>query len=165
MHIEYRINESDYRNAHMLAQRKRSNFSALEYYTPYLFAIVWVGGSVVPGLFVDEQLDLLLTLGVLPIFMGFLWMRRKRLRREYAKQKNLQLLQQLDLDASGLRLVTSLDTTRSAWSLYSKFAEDKECFILFHKDDHGFIPISKDHLTILQVDELRALLLSRLPNK
>jgi hypothetical protein len=165
MHIEYRINERDYRSSATLALRKRSNFSALDFYTPYLFAIVWVGGSVIPSLFVEQPPDLLLTLGVLPIFVGFLWLRRKRLRREYGKLKNFHLLQTLDLDAAGLRLVTSQETTRSAWKLYSKFAEDKECFILFHRDDHGFIPIAKDHLTHLQVDELRALLESRLSSK
>ncbi len=82
MHIEYRVTEKDYRLRRMLAMRKRSTMSAVEYYVPYLFAILWVAASLIPAyLHPDEDLDLLLTLGIVPIIMGFLVLRRKTIKR------------------------------------------------------------------------------------
>jgi len=164
MHIEYRVSEKEYRSAALLAMRKRSHMSSLEYYGPHIFAIIWLSTSVVPALFNPGlDLDLLLTLGVLPIVLGFLALRRKRILREYKKLKTLQLLQTLDLDATGLRLVTTAGTSRSAWQVYSKFVEDKTIFLVFQLGNHLFFPIPKSYLTVGQTDELRALLSARLP--
>jgi len=166
MHIEFRISERDYRAAAMLALRKRSSFSGLDYYGPYIFAIVWLATSIIPSyIHPDFDLDLVLTLGVLPIVMGFLSLRRKHMRRDYAKAKQFHLLQMLDLDAAGLRLVTTAGTTRSAWQVYTKFAEDPKSFILFMTGSNAFLPIPKGELTEGQIDELRALLTARLPDK
>ena len=166
MHIEYRINESDFLAASKLALRKRSGWSALDYYFPHIFCVLWLAGSVIPSPFNDYlkgDIDLLLTLGVFPIFMGLLVLRRGGMKKEYLKQKALHLHQALDLDATGLRLVTTDGTARSAWDLYSKFVEDKDSFVLFNKADHGIVPIPKHHLTPIQVDELHDLLTARLP--
>jgi hypothetical protein len=168
MHIEYRVNESDFLSASMLALRKRSSWSALDYYFPHIFCVLWLAGSVIPSPFnnyLQEPVDLLLTLGVFPIFMGLLVLRRGSLRKEYKKQKNLQLHQVLDLDATGLRLTTTAGVSRASWDTYSKFVEDKDSFILYQKADHGIVPIPKHHLTDPQCDELRALLVARLPSK
>ena len=165
MHIEYRVTEKEYRTAAMLAMRKRSHMSSLEYYGPHIFAIVWLSTSVVPALFNPNlDLDLLLTLGVLPIVLGFLMLRRKRILREYKKLKSLHLLQTLDLDATGLRLITSAGTSRSAWQVYSKFVDDKTMFLIFQLGDHLFFSIPKSYLTMAQTDELRTLLSARLPS-
>lgn len=164
MHIEYRITERDFRAATLLAMRKRSTTSSVEYYGPYIFAIVWVATSLIPAyIHPDMDLDLLLTLGVLPIIMGFLVLRRKTMKKEFKKAKNFHLLQVLDLDSNGLRLVTTAGTTRSAWKIYERFMEDEKSFILLFKDSMAILPIPKGELTFPQIDELRALLSARLP--
>jgi hypothetical protein len=96
--------------------------------------------------------------------MGLIVLRRRRLKQDYKRMKNLQLHQALDLDSNGLRLTTTAGVSRSSWDMYSKFIEDKSSFILYHKSDHGIIPIPKDHLTEAQADELRNLLKARLPS-
>ncbi len=163
MHIEYRISEKSYRIAAMLAMRKRSGMSSLDYYGPYIFCIVWLAASLIPAwLDPNAELDLLLTLGVLPIVLGFLAMRRKRIKQEFAKLKAFHLLQALDLDAAGLRLVTTAGTSRSSWQVYSKFAEDAASFVLYIQGNLSFLPIPKNELTMTQIDELRSLLDARL---
>jgi hypothetical protein len=165
MHIEYRITEKSYRAAAMLAMRKRSTMSTVDYYGPYIFCIVWLAAALVPALLdPNAELDLLLTLGVLPIILGFLALRRKRMRYEYSKLKSFHLLQALDLDAAGLRLITTAGTSRSAWQVYTKFVEDKTSFILYVQGSETFVPIPKGELTLAQIDELRALLAARLPH-
>ena len=165
MHIEYRITDKDYRSAAMLAMRKRSSMSAVEYYGPYLFAILWLAVSIIPAyLHPNEELDLLLTLGIVPVIMGFSTMRRKRFKVEYKKLKMFHLLQVLDLDSNGLRLVTTVGTSRSAWNVYDRFAEDQKSFILFVAGSTAIMPIPKGELTITQVDELRTMLAARFPD-
>lgn len=163
MHIEYRITEKDYKAAALLAMRKRTSLSSLDFYGPYAFGIVWVAAILLPAyLHPDQDVDLLLTLGVVPILMGFIALRRKRIRREYEKAKQFHLLHQLDLDATGLRLITSAGTTRSAWTVYNRFVEDAKTFLLFLEANTTFFPIPKTELTIAQIDELRSLLSARL---
>jgi hypothetical protein len=166
MHVEFRITENEYRAAAQLAQRKRSSMSAFDYYLPYLFTVIWLGASVIPtplNGYLEQPVDMLLMLGVIPIFLGFLFMRKKAMREEYRKLKQFHLHQVLDLDMNGLRLVTTAGTTRSAWDTYLKFAEDKKSFVLYRKQDESILPIPKSHLTIPQVDELHNLLKARLP--
>ena len=166
MHIEYRVSERDYQNAATLANRKRSNLSALEHFWPYIFAVVWILIPFLPNSISGsggETDDLYFELGVIPVFILLLYGRRLQLRREYRKMANLKLLQQLDLDASGLRLATSLITTRTAWTVYHKYAENENVFILYLDGNQGFVPIIKSFLTALQIDELRALLQANLP--
>jgi hypothetical protein len=163
MHIEYRVNESDFVSASMLALRKRSNWSALDYYFPHIFCVLWLAGNVIESVVhPDTEIDLLLTLGVFPIFMGLVVLRRRRLKQDYKKMKNLQLHQELDLDSNGLRLITTDGVARSSWDLYTKFVEDKNSFILYHKLDNGVLIVPKHHLTEGQCDELRNLLIARL---
>ena len=166
MHIQFFINERDYRSAALLAMRKRSNLSSLDYYGPYIVAVVWIAASVFPNLLngnPEELVDLLLTFGVIPLVMGILMMRRKNFKREFSKLRNLHPLQALDIDGIGFRLVTNDTTVRTDWKLYSKFAEDKECFVLFQAGSILFLPIPKSNLTIPQVDELHSLLGAHLP--
>jgi hypothetical protein len=163
MHIEYRVNEGDFVGASMLALRKRSNWSALDYYFPHIFCVLWLGGNVIESfIHPDAEIDLLLTLGVFPIFMGLVVLRRRRLKQDYKKMKNLQLHQELDLDSNGLRLITTDGVARSGWEMYTKFVEDKASFILYHRLDNGILIIPKQHLTEGQSDELRNLLKARL---
>ena len=167
MHVEFRITENEYRAAAQLAQRKRSSMSAFDYYLPHLFTVIWLAGSVIPtplNGYLEQPVDMLLMLGVIPIFLGFLFMRKKAMREEYRKLKQFHLHQVLDLDMNGLRLVTTAGTTRSAWDTYLKFAEDKKSFVLYRKQDESILPIPKNHLTVPQVDELHNLLAARLPS-
>jgi hypothetical protein len=166
MHIEFRISEKDYRAATMLAMRKRSTSSSLDYYGPYIFGVIWIAAAVIPSPlngYLKDQIDSLMTFGVVPIVVGFLAMRRKGIKRDYAKLKSFQLLQILDLDSTGLRLVTTAGVTRSSWKIYSKFAEDAKTFVIYLQESHDFLPIPKGELTLAQIDELRALLAARLP--
>lgn len=163
MHIEYRVSESDFVSASMLALRKRSNWSALDYYFPHIFCVLWLGGNVIQSyMYPDMEVDLLLTLGVFPIFLGLIVLRRRRLKQDYKKMKNLKLHQALDLDSNGLRLTTTDGVARSSWDMYTKFEEDKTSVILYQKLDHGLLIIPKHHLTEGQSDELRNLLKARL---
>lgn len=161
MHIEYRVSEGDYRNATTLANKKRSNLSALEHFWPYLFVIVWLSIGFLPASISGssgEDVDMYFALGVIPIWIIFLYMRKLQFRREYAKLPNLKLLQALDLDSNGLRLVTTAATTRTSWDLYNKFAEDQHAFVLYMDGGHNFLPITKSYMNTLQIDELRTLL-------
>ena len=165
MHIEYRVDKRDYISASTLANRKRSNLSALEHFWPYVFCIVWIAIGWLPGGGNDlnNPDDLYFELGGIPIFIIFLWMRRANLKREYAKLSQYRLLHALDLDANGLRLATTTGIARSSWDLYEKFAENDDVFILYETGKHTFVPISKSHLAPLQIDELRTLLSAYLP--
>jgi hypothetical protein len=166
MHIEYRITERDFRDATMLSQRKGSALSALDYYLPYIFAIIWLAVATIPAYFHPEaDLDLLLTLGILPIVLGLVLLRRKHMRVEYEKLRNYHLHQELDIDTLGFRLTTTQGVTRSAWQVYSCFCEDKSSFILFENGNHKFYPIPKAHLSEPECDELRTLLEARLPRQ
>jgi hypothetical protein len=168
MHIEFRVSEKDYRNAALLAMRSRSSLSTLDYYGPYIFGIVWIAANIIPSPlnnYLQDQADLLMTFGVVPIVIGFLSIRRKKIKQDYAKLKDLHLLQVLDLDASGLRLVTSAAVARSAWTIYRKFIEDEKSFVLFLQNSDNILPIPKGELTLAQIDELRALLSARLPSE
>ncbi len=161
MHIEYRVGERDYRNAVNLAKRKRSNLSALEHFWPYLFGVVWMFIGFIPSSISNSASDtdtVYFQLGVVPIVVLFLWARRLKLKSEYVKLSNYRLLQALDLDATGLRLVTSLGTTRTSWSVYEKFAENEGVFVLYQEGNQGIVPITKAFLTYLQIEELRSLL-------
>lgn len=166
MHIEFRISERDFRDASMLAIRKRSRMSRFDYYLPYGFTVIWLFASAIPSPmnhYLADGIDLLMTLGVVPILMGFLMLRRKATRVEYQKLRQFHLLQELDLDGMGLRLTTSAGIARSAWQVYTKFAEDKDSFILFEQGNHKFLPIPKSYLRESEIDELRSLLAARLP--
>ena len=156
MNIKYRVSERDYKSAAMLELRKRSNWSLLEFYSPYIIAIVWICASFIP-----DDFDLFMTLGIVPIFIAILWLRRRRFGADYQRKRNFHLLHSLDLDRNGLRLETTDGSVRTTWANYSKFAEDSNAFVLFQKA--GFFPIPKDHLTPEQIEELSALLQSRLP--
>jgi hypothetical protein len=90
-------------------------------------------------------------------------LRRKKIKREFKKLKMFHLLQVLDLDTNGLRLVTTAGTARSAWSVYERFVEDQKSFILFHAGKTTILPIPKGELTFAQIDELRSMLSARLP--
>jgi hypothetical protein len=161
MHIQFFINESDYRNAALLAMRKRSNISALDYYGPHIVAVLWIAASVIPNPFNDylkDPVDMLLTLGVMPIFIGILALRRRTMHREYSKLRSLHPLQAVDVDGIGLRNSTTDAVTRTDWKIFSKFAEDKDSFVLFHEASVLFFPVPKSNLTRPQVDELRSLL-------
>lgn len=167
MHVEYRVSEREYASATTLAQRKRSNLSALEHFWPYIFAIVWVGIGWLPsymtGTAGEGADDLYFELGVLPVLIAFLWMRKRAQKREYNKLSHYRLLHQLDLDANGLRLQTSMGIQRTAWTVYDKYAENEDVFILYQTGNQGIVPIPKAHMTLLQIDELRSLLKAYIP--
>ncbi len=166
MHIQFFINERDYQSAALLAMRKRSNISSLDYYGPYIVAVIWIAASVIPNPFnnyLEEPVDLLMTLGVIPLVFGVLWMRRKGTLKEYKKLRNLHPLQAVDIDGIGLRNSTTDAITRTDWSIYSRYAEDKDSFVLFHADSVLFFPVPKSNLTTPQVDELRSLLEAHMP--
>lgn len=155
MNIKYRVNQRDYRSAALLELKKRSHLSLFEYYSPYIIAVVWIAACLVP-----DDFDLFLTLGIIPIFIAVLWTRRRRFEAEYRRKRNFHLLHSLDLDRNGLRLETTDGSVRTTWSNYVKFAEDSTNFVLFQKS--GFFPIPKDYLTPDQIEELGAILQSRL---
>lgn len=166
MHIQFFINERDYKSAALLAMRKRSNISALDYYGPYIVAVIWIGASTIPNPFnnyLQDSVDLLLTLGVVPIVIGILALRRRTMQREYKKLRSLHPLQAVDVDAIGLRNSTTDTIVRTDWKVFSKFAEDKASFVLFHEGSVTFFPVPKSNLTSQQIDELRNLLAAHMP--
>ena len=167
MHIEYRVSEADYRSAAQLAQRRRSSASALDHFLPYIFSIVWIAAAILSGAAdngLEDSADLVFVLGAIPILFGLLWRRKKALNSEYRRLVTLHPLQIINLDTDGIQIGGGKQPLRTTWKQYSRWAENKEVFILFHQqNEHHFLPVVKDHLTLLQVDELRALLLSRLP--
>jgi len=162
MHIDYLINERDYRAASMLAMRKRSNLTSLEYYGPYIVTCVWITACVITGA-LDDTIDMLLCFGAVPMLIIYLRMRKSHQIKEFKKMRSLHLLQALDIDAQGLRLVTSEGVVRNKWNFFTKFAEDKESFVLFHRETILFSMVPKAHLKLAQQDELRSLLAANLP--
>ena len=166
MHIKFRVGLNEWEDAAMLELRRRTKTSALEYFGPHAVAIIWIAASLIPNPandYLNDPTDLLLTLGVIPIFMGYLLLRKKRFQQDYRKIRNAHLLQNVDIDGEGLRVVTTDGALPTTWKDYTKFAEDGKVFILFRRGVHGFMPIPKSYLTMLQVDELRSLLQARLP--
>ena len=167
MHIEYRVSEADYRSAAQLAQRRRSTVSALDYFLPYIFAIVWIAAAILTGAADDgfqDSADLIFVLGAIPVLFGLLWRRKKALNQEYRRLVALHPLQIVNLDTDGIQIGGGKQPLRTTWKQYSRWAENKDVFILYlQQNEHHFLSIVKSHLTMLQVDELRSLLLSRLP--
>lgn len=167
MHIEYRINEGEYCSAAELAMRKRSNASALEYFLPYIFSIVWVAASLITGAAdngFSDSTDLIFVFGAIPVLIGLLWRRRKFFKGEYLRMSVLHPLQILSLDTALITRGQGKEAIKTPWNFYTKFAENKKVFILYQEGSHHFLAVVKSHLTDLQVDELRSLLLARLPH-
>jgi hypothetical protein len=166
MHIEYRISDAEYRNAAGLAMRRRSSLSSLDYFVPYIFAIIWLVASLIPTAandYLSDPTDLLFTLGAIPILAGFLYRRKKAFTQDYKRLTHLHPLQILNTDTKGIQIGVTKPTVFQAWQVFTKFAENPQVFILYYQGNHNFLPIVKGHLTSLQVDELRSMLLSRLP--
>jgi len=167
MHIEYRINEAEYRSAGELAMRRRSNASALEYFLPYIFSIVWVAAALITGAADDsfsDSTDLIFVFGAVPVLIGLLWRRRKAFKSEYLRMSVFHPLQIVNLDSSMITRGQGKEAVQTPWKFYTKFGENKKVFILYQEGSHHFLPIVKSHLTDLQVDELRSLLMARLPH-
>lgn len=167
MLIEYRINEAEYRSAAELAMRKRSSMSSLEYFLPYIFSIVWVAAALITGAADDgfsDSTDLIFVFGAVPVLVGLLWRRRKVFGAEYHRMSVFHPLQILNLDTSAIIRGQGKEAVKTPWNVYSRFAENKKVFILYQEGSHHFLPIVKSHLTELRVDELRSLLLARLPH-
>ncbi|HEX3570605.1 MAG TPA: hypothetical protein VHU44_07265 [Acidobacteriaceae bacterium] len=167
MHIEYRINEADYRSAAELAMRRRSNLSSLDYFLPYIFSIVWVAAALITGAADDgfsDSSDLIFVFGAVPVLIGLLWRRRKVFGADFLRMSVLHPLQILNLDTTAITRGIGKEAIKTPWSFYTKFAENQKVFILYQEGSHHFLPIVKSHLTVLQVDELRSLLLARLPH-
>jgi hypothetical protein len=165
MHIEYRISEGDYRSAAELAMRKRSSMSSLEYFLPYLFSIIWLAASLITGAADDsfsDSADLIFVFGAVPVLVGLLWRRRKMFAGDYLRLSVLHPLQILNLDTTGVTRGHGKEAIKAPWSFYTKYAENQKVFILYQEGSHHFLPIVKSHLTTLQADELRALLIARL---
>jgi hypothetical protein len=165
MHIEYRINEAEYRSAAELAMRRRSRVSSLEYFLPYIFSIVWVAAALITGAAdngFSDSADLIFVFGAVPVLIGLIWRRRKMFVSEYLRMSVLHPLQLLNLDTSAITRGQGKEAIKTPWTFYSKFAENNKVFILYQEGSHHFLPIVKSHLTDLQVDELRSLLLARL---
>jgi hypothetical protein len=167
MHIEYRINEADYRSAAELAMRRRSNMSSLDYFLPYIFSIVWVAAALITGAADDgfsDSSDLIFVFGAVPVLIGLLWRRRKVFGADFLRMSVLHPLQILNLDTTAITRGIGKEAIKTPWSFYTKFAENQKVFILYQEGSHHFLPVVKSHLTVLQVDELRSLLLARLPH-
>ena len=167
MHIEYRINEAEYCSAAELAMRRRSNASALEYFLPYIFSIVWLAAALITGAADDgfsDSTDLIFVFGALPVLMGLLWRRRKSFKSEYFRMSVFHPLQILNLDTAMIIRGQGKEAIQTPWKFYTKFAENKKVFILYQEGSHHFLPIVKSHMTDLQTDELRSLLMARLPH-
>lgn len=167
MHIEYRINEADYRSAAELAMRRRSNMSSLDYFLPYIFSIIWVAAALITGAADDgfsDSADIIFVFGAVPVLIGLLWRRRKVFASDFLRLSVLHPLQILNLDTSSITRGIGKEAIKTPWNFYTKFAENQRVFILYQEGSHHFLPIVKSHLTLLQVDELRSLLLARLPH-
>lgn len=167
MLIEYRINEAEYRSAAELAMRKRSSMSSLEYFLPYIFSIVWLAAALITGAADDgfsDSADLIFVFGAVPVLIGLLWRRRKAFIGEYKRMSLFHPLQILNLDTTAVIRGQGKEAIKTPWTFYTKFAENNKVFILYQEGSHHFLPIVKSHLTDLRVDELRSLLLARLPN-
>ena len=167
MLIEYRINEAEYRSAAELAMRKRSSMSSLEYFLPYIFSIVWLAAALITGAADDgfsDSADLIFVFGAVPVLVGLLWRRRKAFIGEYKRMSLFHPLQILNLDTTAVIRGQGKEAIKTPWTFYTKFAENNKVFILYQEGSHHFLPIVKSHLTDLRVDELRSLLLARLPN-
>ena len=165
MHIEYRISEADYRSAAELAMRKRSNVSSLEYFLPYIFSIVWVAAALITGAADDnfsDSSDLIFVFGAIPELVGLLWRRRKVFIGDYLRMSVLHPLQIITLDTTGVTRGQGKEAIMAPWTFYTKYAENQRVFILYQEGSHHFLPIVKSHLTTLQADELRAMLIARL---
>ena len=166
MLLEYRINEADYRSAAELAMRKRSTFSSLEYFLPYIFSIVWLAAALITGAADDgfsDSADLIFVFGAVPVLVGLLWRRRKALKADYYRMSVLHPLQTVHLDTNAIIRGQGKEAIKTPWTFYTKFAENKRVFILYQEGSHHFLTIVKSHFTDLRVDELRALLIARLP--
>jgi hypothetical protein len=166
MHIEYRINEAEYCSAAELAMRRRSKWSSLDYFLPYIFSIVWLAAALITGAADDgfsDSADLIFVFGAVPVLIGLLWRRKKAFKSDYLRMSILHPLQILKLDSTSIIRGQGKEAIQTPWNVYSKFAENNKVFILYQEGSHNFLPICKSHLTDLQVDELRSLLLARLP--
>lgn len=165
MHIEYRINEAEYCSAAELAMRRRSKWSSLDYFLPYIFSIVWLAAALITGAAdngFSDSADMIFVFGAVPVLIGLLWRRKKTFKTDYRRISVLHPLQVLKLDTTSIIRGQGKEAIQTPWTMYSKFAENQKVFILYQEGSHHFLPISKSHLTDLQIDELRSLLLARL---
>ena len=100
----------------------------------------------------------------MPVLIGLLWRRKKTFKSDYLRMSVLHPLQILKLDSTSIIRGQGKEAIQTPWTFYTKFAENNKVFILYQEGSHHFLPITKSHLTALQIDELRALLIARLPS-
>jgi hypothetical protein len=93
------------------------------------------------------------------------WFRSFQFRRQYRKMPMLRDRRTLSVDDTILLSSTADSESRTTWSAYTRFGEDKKTFVLFVQGNRVFIPFPKRELTSLQVDELRSLFETHLSAK
>lgn len=159
VHIDYHVSQQDYISGAMLALRRGSTSSRIRYYYFCGFIVLWFAMDLLGARAGGQwHLDQIWSgLIILPFIAFFLWIQRFRFDREFRKNATLHGIQQLDVNESGVRLVTGESETRSTWKTYSRYAENSRVFILFHAGDKTFIPISKSAMNTEQAAELRGL--------
>lgn len=163
MQITYTCNEDDFVRAGALALRKRSKTSRLLPYYGGALLLVMVGGTF-PAWSKPDFLSAKQLPGVLfgLLFATFLTIQPLLLRRGFRKQfrssPKLAETQTLTLDDAGLHFSSASVNSAVAWSVYTKFVEDKSNFLIMQQGNLIFVPIPKRELSPQRVEEVRSLL-------
>ena len=132
MHIDYTISEADYASAQKLAIKRMKPLQ-------YRLTLVWLPAfgllllgflfytgyrqgfstSLAPGFFVS-------------IFFLSLWVTTKQsIRKGYAKSTNMHGQLTLDISDDGLNFRGITFNSQVTWDHFSRFVEDKDCYVLF----------------------------------
>src|SRR5258708_2229146 len=160
MRIDYEISEQDFLAGQRLATRKS-----------HLRAVRWTrrvipvfGGSllVVTIFSYATRTQEFSTQFMPPVIMGLLCISlplifRRAQRKNYAKSTAIHGRQSLDADDDGLRFQGPMHSSQVLWSLYCKFFEDNDSFVLLQQNQQIGNIIPKRNLTPEEIAGLRDL--------
>ena len=159
MELHFQCDLSDYREA----QPGHLRSSPAYYVMLALGSMAVLYGSYL-AYFVDFYRGLLIQL------VGIFWLlwpsvaRRPRMRRDFRKHPNFSVVQTLVIEEAGLQTISDIAEGSVKRSAFVKFHETSNLFLLY-MGSRMFRVIPKRACTCAQVEELRQLLKSKLPEK
>ena len=165
MHIEYQMSEGDFIAASQFSSHGRTTWRRIRLWLIRLVGLVFTVfgamGFSQPG---NKGINLFIILyGLFLCFFSVFT--RIQYKRKFHKMTQLHGRYILEPDEIFFRYVAPAGETKMDWRVWGSFVEDAKSFVLVQRGSSIFMPIPKRELTPDQINELRALFETHIPNK
>ena len=152
MQIEYEISEQDFIDAQRLAI-KNSSARVVRWLFP-LFGLAMLAFLVNAGIEQGVSWRFLPGLLFSLFFISIPLLRKRELKRVYAKNTAMHGRLSLAADEDGLRFQGPTFSSQIGWQNFSRFFEDEKSFVIYH-NSRVFNPVPKRSLAPEQIKTLR----------